>query len=113
MAVVISLLILPSEAGATQTTEYLVPTGSKVIIDKFTGTNTSALSAQLSINLIPLGGTAGNENLIVKERNLAAGETYTFPEIVGQVLEAGGVISTIASIASVITITASGRVISS
>ena len=39
----------------------------------------------------------------------APNETYTFPEIVGQVLANGGFISTIASAANALTIRASGR----
>jgi hypothetical protein len=37
---------------------------------------------------------------------------YTFPEVVGQVLNSGGFISTIAGTASAINIRASGRVVS-
>jgi len=53
--------------------------------------------------------TAGNQNLIVKTKTLAPAETYTFPEIVGQVLAPGGFISTIAGTATAINIRASGR----
>jgi len=37
------------------------------------------------------------------------GETYLCPELVGQVLESGGFISTLAGTASALTFTASGR----
>jgi hypothetical protein len=43
---------------------------------------------------------------------LQAGETYTFPEIVGAALAAGDFISTIAGTATAINIRASGREIS-
>jgi len=42
-------------------------------------------------------------------KSLAAGETYTFPEIVGFALAAGGFISTIAGAATSVMIRASGR----
>ena len=64
------------------------------------------------MNLVTSGDTAGNQNLILKAKSLAAGETYTCPEIVGQVLEPGGFISTIAGAATSITIRASGREVS-
>jgi hypothetical protein len=51
--------------------------------------------------------------LIVKTKSLLAGETYRFPEIVGQALEPGGFISTLASAASSINIRSNGREISS
>jgi hypothetical protein len=47
--------------------------------------------------------------LIVKAKTLQAGETYTFPEIVGQILGSGAFISTIAGTGSAINIRASGR----
>jgi hypothetical protein len=79
------------------------------IIDKFTATNYSAGAVTLSVNLVTSGDTAGNQNLVVKTKSLAAGETYTFPEIVGQSLAPSGFISTIASAATSISVRASGR----
>jgi hypothetical protein len=61
------------------------------------------------VNLVTSAGSAGDLNLVVKTKSLAAGETYTFPELVGQVLAPSGFISTIASAATSINIRASGR----
>ena len=82
------------------------------IIDKFTATNYSGSSATISVNLITATGTASYDNLIVKQRTLAASETYIFPELVGQILPSGGFISTIAGTASAINMRVSGREIS-
>ena len=111
MTVTVKVLIPAKTAEASQTTQY---TASNVttIIDKFTATNYSASSATLSVNLVTSGDTSGNQNLITKTKTLAAAEVYTFPEIVGQVLIAGGFISTIAGTASAINIRASGREVS-
>ena len=84
-------------------------TNVTTIIDKFTATNYSAGAVTLSVNLVTSAGSAGDLNLVVKTKSLAAGETYTFPEIVGQVLAPSGFISTIASAATSISIRASGR----
>jgi hypothetical protein len=81
--------------------------GLKTIIDKLTVSNPTAGVLTYAINLVPSGGTAGASNLILT-KSLAAGEVYTFPEIVGHVLESGGFISVIASSASLIH-RASGR----
>jgi hypothetical protein len=86
-------------------------TGVTAIIDKFTATNYSAAAATISVNLVTAGGTAGNNDLIVKTKTLQASETYTFPELVGHVLNPGGFISTIAGTASAINIRVSGRVV--
>jgi hypothetical protein len=104
--------IIPSKvAEATQTTQYTA-VNVTTIIDKFTATNFSGTSATLSINLVTYTDTAGNKNLITKQKTLGASEVYTFPEIVGQILSSGSFISTIAGTASAINIRASGREIS-
>jgi hypothetical protein len=108
MAVTVKVLIPAKIAENAQTTQYTA-TGVTAIIDKFTATNYSAAAATLSINLVTVAGTAGNDNLIVKTKTLQAGETYTFPEIVGQTLSPGGFISTIAGTATSINIRANGR----
>ena len=108
MTVSIKVLIPAKQAENAQTTQYTA-TNCKTLIDKFTATNTSAGSQSLSVNLVAASGTAGNDNLIVDARMLAAGETYTFPELVGQVLDTSSFISTIASAATSLTIRASGR----
>lgn len=111
MTIVVSNIIPAKTAENTQTTQY-TSTGVTTIIDKFTATNYSASPATLSVNLVTSAGSAGNSNLITKTKTLLAGEVFTFPELVGQVLNAGDFISTIAGTASAINIRASGRVIS-
>ena len=94
----------------TQTTQYIVPTNATVtIIDKFTATNVSGSTATISVYLVTSLDTAGNQNLVVKTVSILAGATYTFPEIVGHVLNSGGFVSTIAGTANAISIRASGR----
>jgi len=55
------------------------------------------------------GGSAGAANLVLSAKNIVPGETYLCPELVGQVLESGGFISTLAGAATSLTIRASGR----
>lgn len=108
MTVTTKVLIAAKDAENAQTTQYTA-TGLTAIIDKFTATNHDSSARTLSVNLVTSGGSAGTTNLIVKEKTLQAGETYTFPELVGQALAAGGFISTLASAASAICIRANGR----
>ena len=111
MAVTISNIIPAKTAENTQTTQY-TSTNVQTIIDKFTATNYTATAATISVNLVAVSGSAGNDNLIVKTKTLQPSETYTFPELVGQVIASGGFISTIAGTATAINIRASGREIS-
>lgn len=94
----------------TQTTQYTVSSNTTaVIIDKFTCTNVSASSATVSVNLVTGSDTAGDRNLITKQKTLAASEVYTFPELVGQILPNQAFISAVASAADSINIRVSGR----
>ena len=108
MTVTVTVLVPAQTANNTQSTVYTA-TGVTAIIDKFTATNYSATAATISVNLVTSGGTAGNNDLIVKTKTLQASETYTFPELVGHVLRPGGFISTLAGAASAINIRVSGR----
>ena len=108
MAVTVKNIIPAKQAENTQTTQYTA-TGCRTIIDKFTVTNTGAANVTFSINLVASGGSAGVSNVVLSAKNIVPGETYLCPELVGQVLEPGGFISTLAGAATSLTIRASGR----
>lgn len=108
MTVTAKVLIGPKQAEGIQTTQYTA-VNCKTLIDKFTITNTGVANVTMSVNLVPLAGSATAANLIVNLRSIAPKETYTAPELVGQMLEAGSFISTIASSAAVLTISVAGR----
>ena len=111
MTVTVKVLVPAKTVEASQTTQYTA-TNVTTIIDKFTATNYSATAATLSVNLVTNADTAGNQNLIVKTKTLQPAETYTFPELVGQVLSPSAFISTIAGTASAINMRVSGREVS-
>jgi hypothetical protein len=108
MTVIVKVLIPAKQAENAQTTQYTA-TNVRAIIDKFTVTNTSANNVTFSCNLVTVAGAAATSNLIIDARTIVPDETYTCPELVGQALEAGGFISTLAGAASSLTIRASGR----
>jgi hypothetical protein len=108
MTVTVKTLVPAKSVENTQTTQYTA-TGVTAIIDKFTATNYSGSAATISVNLVTVTGAAGNANLITKTKTLQAGEVYTFPELVGQVLGIGDFISTIAGTATAINMRVSGR----
>ena len=111
MAVTLKVLVPPKQLENTQTSQYTA-TNVRAIIDKATVTNTSASNVTLSVNLVTVSGSAGASNLIIDTRTIVPDETYLCPELVGQVLEAGGFISTIAGTASALTMRVSGREVS-
>jgi hypothetical protein len=111
MTVTVKNLVPSKDVANSQTTQYTA-NGVTTIIDKFTATNYSASAATISVNLVTVAGSAGNSNLITKTKTLQASEVYTFPELVGQVLNSGDFISTIAGTASAINMRVSGREVS-
>ena len=112
MSVIAKALFNPLQITAAEVTQYTAPAATRTIIDKFTGTNTTASAATVTVKLVPSGGAAGVGNTIVSAKALAAGEAYTFPELVGHVLNPGDFISTLAGTAAAITVRASGREVS-
>ncbi len=108
MTVIVKNIVPGKTVEAAQTTQYTA-NNVTTIIDKFTATNYSATAATISVNLVTVAGSAGNINLITKTKTLQPSEVYTFPELVGQVLNPGDFISTIAGTASAINMRVSGR----
>lgn len=108
MAVTVVNIIPRKQAEAVQTTQY-TSSNCKTVIDKFTVTNTNTSVITFSVNLVASGGSAGSSNLILQSKSIQPGECYTCPELIGQSLEAGGFISTLAGSATSLTISASGR----
>lgn len=108
MTVTVYNIIPRKQAENSQTTQYTA-TNCKTIIDKFTVTNTTSGNVTISVNLVASGGSASASNKVLDTRSISAQECYTCPELIGQVIENGGFISTIASAATSLTISASGR----
>lgn len=108
MAILVKNIIPRKFAENTQTTQYTA-VNCKTVIDKFTITNIGASTATISVNLPLLGNTASNLDLVLKLKAIQPGETFTAFELIGQSLEPGGFISTIASASNVLVISATGR----
>lgn len=109
MTVTATVLFEGKDAENAQTTQY-TSTNASTIIDKFTVTNTTAGALTISVNLVPLAGSAADANLIVDAKSVAGGADVDLTSVVGHTLKSGGFISTLAS-ATGLTIRASGRVI--
>lgn len=111
MTVTVKVLVPGKTVEATQTTQYIA-NNVTTIIDKFTATNYSATAAAISVNLVTTSFSAADNNLISKTKTLQPAEVYTFPELVGQVLNPGDFISTLAGTAASINMRVSGREVS-
>lgn len=108
MTVTSKVLIPAKQAENAQTTQY-TSTNCTTYIDNFKITNTTSAIVTFSANIVTAAGAAGASNLFINQRSIAPKETYACPELVGQVLEPGDFISTIAGTAAALSMRASGR----
>lgn len=104
MSVTLAALVETGYAADSQTTVFTATV--RTIIDRCTGYGVGI--ADLSVNIVPSGGTASTANLMEK-KTFAIGDTHTFPGVVGHVLEVGDFISVLASVASSVALRISGR----
>lgn len=101
--------IVPRKLAEDVSTTQYTANNCKCLIDKFTVTNVSASNVEFNVFLVAVGDAPNDANLVLDTRVLAPTETYLCPELVGQALEAGGYISTLAGAANSLTISATGR----
>jgi len=108
MTITVKTLVPSKLMENVQTTQYTA-TSAKALIDKATVTNVTAANVTFSVNLVTSGGAAGSSNLFIYSRIVTPNETYTCPELIGQVIQNGDFISTIVDTASALTLRISGR----
>lgn len=94
-----------------QTDQYIA-NNVKAIVDAAVISNSGTTGVLVSINIVPAGSTSGGANRLISNRYMAPGDTYSCPEIVGQIIRPGAKISAIAGAASTIAFRVSGREIS-
>jgi hypothetical protein len=94
-----------TDAAATY---YTTPASTKALIKKATFTNDHSSVVTVTINLVPSGGAAAYGNAVTKTKGLAAGETWSCPDVENHVMEAGGFISMVASVTEKIGVRISG-----
>jgi hypothetical protein len=109
MTVTPIVLVDDVQVADTLTNYFAAGPGVTVRIDKATLCNDAASPITVSINLIPSGGSADATNQVVKDKAIAAGETYSLgAELGGHILEAGDAIHAVASTAAEVALRISG-----
>ena len=104
-------LVPPVVVSTSQSSQYTA-NAVKAVIDKCTVTNTNTVNVAFSVNIVTTGNLASSSNLIIDAVTIEPNETYMCPETIGQILEAGSFISTLASVSSSLTLRISGRELS-
>ena len=106
--------IIPRKLAETSATIQYTATGATTIIDKFTVTNVGPANTLITVYL-PNANSSGNplaSNTVINARSIGIRETYSCPELVGQVIPDGATIVTTAGTASSLVISATGSEIS-
>ena len=93
-----------AQPAAIDTTLYTCPPNTVARILKCTVTNDTTTVVTISFNKVPSGDAVAVTNLIMNLKPIGNKETYECPEVVGQVLDAGDLMSAIASVATQLTV---------
>jgi hypothetical protein len=106
MAVTAKALVEGQIIPNTNTTVY---TSREVtILDKVTSTNYDTVPRTLTVSIVAFGNSVGDAYYIAK-KTFAPFESYTWPEVVGQILNTGDFISVVSSFNTGMNIRISGR----
>lgn len=81
-------------------------------IDKMTVANPTAGAATVTIHWVPNGGSAADNNALVKTRSVQSLESWDVWPFIGQVLAVGDTIQAVASAGATINLAASGTTVS-
>lgn len=91
-----AVLFQSQAVPAAETTVYTSGTGLLTIITKLSSYNGAAGANTVTVKVVASGATPGAAH-IQATRTLLAGESYGWPEIVGQMLNPGDLISILPS----------------
>jgi hypothetical protein len=100
--------IYNGQPGVANTTLYTCPANTRVRVLAANAVNDTTTAKYISAHRVPSGGAVGDANLIVNQKVLGSRESVQLWELVGQVLEAGDILSAIAEAADQITVHVSG-----
>lgn len=97
MTVVAKTFFETAAIPLAETVLYTAPANTRSIIDKMTLTDTTGIAVTAIVRLVQSGQAVGAGNIVINNVSIAAGVTYTCPEIVGHVLNPGDFISMLPS----------------
>lgn len=111
MATTTTVLVGSKYLENVQTDQYIA-VGVKAVIDAVTLTNSGGTGANVTLQIVPVSGSASSSNTMISSHYLSPGESYSCPELVGHVLRPNEKLSGICMVASAVVIRVSGREIS-
>jgi hypothetical protein len=110
MSITPTVLIAPQQL-TNAVASYYTSTNIKTRIDKLSITNPTGSAATATLYLVPAAGAANAGTTITSAKSVAPGETWNCPDMVSQILLAGGTIQAVASVGATLTISSAGVLI--
>lgn len=90
MTVTAKRLVNGSQLTGAAAAYYTAPALTKAVVKNANVCNSTGGAISLTLYLVPSGGTADATNILISARSIAAGAVDRCPEVVNQVIEAGG-----------------------
>lgn len=81
-------------------------------IDSIAFVNYGSTNAKITVHIVSSGSSPSNENILIKEKEVRAGESYLAPELNGQGIQEGGTIQAFSDTATSVSCTATGTLYS-
>lgn len=93
----------PVQIANSTTTYYTAPStaGGFAVIKELTVANDTTSSITFTVYKVPNGGSAGDDNIVVKNQTLQSGDAFSITQLLGDIyVEPSGTIQAVASVAS-------------
>lgn len=105
--------IVPAQfAPSAQSTLYTSPPGTTTRIDKLSVSNSSGAPAQITINMVPAGGTPDGSNATTVLKTVPANDTWNSPNEYGHYLNPGDFLAVLAGTPNALAILVGGTQVS-
>lgn len=93
-----------TQIGVAAAAVYTSPAGTTGTINNLSLTNTSANPVAVTLYRVPSGGTPSATNTVMSAFQVAAGQTYVPPQVIGLPLAPGSTLQALAATAAVVSI---------
>jgi len=108
MAIKFKKFVDGTELATTSSTLYTAPANTTSQIQDVTVCNTGTAAVTVDIYVVESGGSVGDPTTVIDGKTIGAKETQTLSDLTGVVLETADTLRGLASVATTLSIQASG-----
>lgn len=100
--------LVPGSVLTNAAAVYYTANNVRTTIQNATVVNTTAGAITVTIYIVPAAGSPGASNTKISAQSIAAGQSYTCPELIGANIMPGGTLQALASANTSLTLMVSG-----